>query len=102
MDDITIAATKEVTDLAGADLNKNVPTHYLGEVTRYMGSEKKRYRNQRTLEFFQAQYIRFVVQRLAINKTSPIPASSLLDLRHVSDEDPVVDPSSREMVGSLM
>ena len=102
VDDIKIAATKEITDSVVADLNKRFPTKHLGDVTWYMGSEYKRDREKGTLEISQTQFIRNVVERFRITKTSPIPASPSLDLRHVSDEDPAVDASYREMVGSLM
>ena len=67
-----------------------------------MGSGYKRDREKGTLEISQTQFIRNVVERFGITKTSPIPASSSLDLRHVSDEDPAVDARYRKMVGSLM
>ena len=50
VDDIKIAATKDITDSVVADLNKRFPTKHLGEVTWYMGSEYKRGREKRTLE----------------------------------------------------
>ena len=102
VDDIKIAATKEVTDSVVADLNKRFPTKHLGEVTWYMGSEYRRDREKGTLEISQTQFIRNVVDRFGITKTSPIPASPSLDLRYVSDEEPVVDANFREIVGSLM
>ena len=97
-----ISATKEVTDSVVENFNKRFPTKHLGEVTWYMGSKYKRDREKRTLEISQTQFIRNVVERFGIIKTGPIPASLSLDLRHVSDADPAVDASSREMVGSLM
>ena len=102
VDDIKIAATKQITDSVVADLNKTFPTKHLGEVTCFMGSEYKKDREKGTLEISQTQFIRNVVERLGITKTIPIPASPSLDLRHVSDEDPAVDAIYREMVGSLM
>ena len=54
------------------------------------------------LKISQTQFFRNVVKRFGITKTSPIPASPPLDLRHVSDEDPAVDARYREIVGSLM
>ena len=66
------------------------------------GSEYRRDREKGTLEISQTQFIRNVVDRFGITKTSPIPASPSLDLRYVSDEEPVVDASYREMVRSLM
>ena len=67
-----------------------------------MGSEYKRHHDKGSLEISKTQCIQNVVQRFGITKASPIPASPSLDLKHVSDEDPVVDVSYREMVGSLM
>ena len=67
-----------------------------------MGSEYRRDREKGTLEISQTLFIRNVVDRFGITKTSPIPASPSLDLRYVSDEEPVVDAKFREIVGSLM
>ena len=67
-----------------------------------MGSDCRRDREKGTLEISQTQFIRNVVDRFGITKTSPIPASSSLDLRHLSDEEPAVDANFREIVGSLM
>ena len=52
--------------------------------------------------FHRLQFIRNVVERFGTTRTSPIPASPSVQLRHVSDEDPTVGASYREMVGSLM
>ena len=102
VDDIKIAATKEITDSVVSNLNKRFPATHLGEATWFMGIEYKRDREKGTLEISQTRFIRNVVERFGITKTSSIPASPSLDLRHVSDEDPAVDASYREMVGSLM
>ena len=102
VDDIKIAATKKVTDSVVAGLNKRFPTKHLGGARWYMGSECKRDRELGTLEFSQTPSNRNVVARFGTTETSLIPASPSLDLEHVSDEDPVVDASFREMVGSLM
>ena len=67
-----------------------------------MSSEYRRDREKGTLEISQTQFIRNVVDCFGITKTSPIPASPSLDLRYVSDEEPVVDANFREIVGSLM
>ena len=67
-----------------------------------MGSEYRRDREKETLEISQTQFIRNVVDRFGITNTSPIPASPSLDLRYVSDEEPVMDANFREIVGSLM
>ena len=102
VDDIKIAATKEITDSVVSNLNKRFPATHLGEATWFMGIEYKRDREKGTLEISQTRFIRNVVERFGITKTSSIPASPSLDLRHVGDEDPAVDASYREMVGSLM
>ena len=66
-----------------------------------MGSEYRRDREKGALEISQIQFIRNVVDRFGITKTSPIPASPSLDLRYVSDEEPVVDAKFREIVGKF-
>ena len=81
---------------------QEIPYETSGEVTWYMGSEHERDREKGTLEISQIQFIRNVVERFGITKNSPTPASPSLDLRHLSDEDPAVDTSYHEMVGSLI
>lgn len=84
------------------DLNKRLSTKHLGEVTWYMDSEYKRDREKDTLEIVQTQFFQNAIDRFGVTKTSPLPASPSLDLRHVSDKETVVDANSYEMVGSLM
>ena len=67
-----------------------------------MGGEYGRDREEGALEISQALFIRNVDDRFGITKTSPIPASPSLDLRHVSNEEPAVNTNSREIVTSLM
>ena len=66
VDEIKIAATKEITDSVVADVNKRFPTKHLGEVTWHMGSEYKRDRDKGTLEISQTQLIRNVVDRRSV------------------------------------
>ena len=66
-----------------------------------MGSEYKRGREKGTLEISQTQFIQSVLNRFGVSKSSPVPATPSLDLRHVSEET-VVDVPFREIVGSLM
>ena len=80
VDDIKIAATKEVTDSVVADLKKRFPAKHLGGVTWYMGIEYKRDREKVSLEIAQTQCIRNVAERFGITKTSPITTSPSLDL----------------------
>ena len=66
---------RKITYSVVADLNKRFPTKHLGEVTWCMGSEYKRDREKGTLEISRAQFIRNIVERFGITKTSPVPAS---------------------------
>ena len=103
VDDIKIAATEGVTEVVVSALNQRFPTKHLGEVEWYiMGSEYKRGRENGTLEISQTQFIRSVLNRFDVSKSSAIPATRFLDLSHVSDEETVVDVPFREIVGSLM
>ena len=102
VDDIKIAATEKVTEVVVSALNQRFPTKHLGEVEWYMGSEYKRDREKGTLEISQTQFIQSVLNRFGVSKSSPIPATPFLDLRHVSEEETVVDVPFREIVGSLM
>ena len=91
-----------MTNSVVTDINNRLPTKHQGEGTWYMGSDYRRDREKGTLEISQTQIVRNVVDRFGITKTSPIPASPPLDLRYVSDEEPVVDASFRDVVGSLL
>ena len=67
-----------------------------------MGSEYKRDREKGTLEISQTQFIQSVLNRFGVSKSSPIPATPSLDLRHVSEEETVVVVPFHEVVGNLM
>ena len=86
VDDIKIAATKEVTDAVVAELNKRFPIKHLVEVTSYMGIEYRRDREKAILEISQTQIITNVNDRFGVTTTYPIPGLPSLGLRHVSDE----------------
>ena len=101
VDDIKIAAT-EVTEVVVSALKKRFPAKHLGEVEWYMGSEYKRDREKGNLEISQTQFIQSVLNRFGVSKSSPIPATPSLDLRHAIEEETVVDVPFREMVESLM
>ena len=72
------------------------------QVEWYMGSEYKRDRKRGTLEISQTQFIKSVLNRFDVSKTSYIPATPSLDLRYASEEETMVDVPFREIVGSLM
>ena len=82
VDDIKIAATKEITDSVVADLNKRFPTKHLVEVTWYIASEYKRDREKGTLEILQTQLIRNIVPNILKSRK---PAPSPLLRRWTSD-----------------
>ena len=54
------------------------------------------------MEISQTQFMQSVLNRFGVSKSRPIPATPSLDLRHVSEEETVVDVPFREIVGSLM
>ena len=102
VDDIKVAATEKATEVVACALNQRFPTKNLGEVEWYMGSESKRDREKGTLKISQTQFIQSALNRFSVSKFNPIPATSSLYLRHVSEEETVVDVRFREIVGSLM
>ena len=65
------------------------------------GSACRRDREKRTLEISQSVHPKRC-RKFRNHKTGPIPASSPLNLRHVSDEDPAMDASFREIERDLM
>ena len=72
VDDIKIAATKEITDSVVADLNRRFPTKHLGEVTWYMGSAYRRDRKKGTLKISQTQF-EMLSNALVSQKTAAFP-----------------------------
>ena len=102
LEDIKIAATEEATEVVVRAINQRFPTKHLGEAEWYMDSEYKRDREKSALETSQTYFIRSVLHRVDVSKSSPIPANPSLDLRHVSGEETVVDVPFREIVGSLL
>ena len=54
-----------------------------------------------SLEFSQIQLILSIINRFDLSKSSPIPASPSLHLRHVGEEEAVVNAPFREIAGSL-
>ena len=102
VDDINIAATEEVTQVVVSALNQRFPTKHHGDVEWYMVSVYKRDRKKGALEISRTQFIRSVLNRFIISTSSPIPATPSLEIRHVSDEETVVDVPFRAIVGSTM
>ena len=87
VDDIKIAAT-EVIQVVVSTLKQRSPTKHIGEVEWYTGSEYMKEREKGTLEISQKRlFISGGINRFNVLKSSPIPASPSLDLRHVSKEE---------------
>ena len=82
-------------------LNDTLPTKHLGELTWYMGIEFKRDRKAGTVEMSQSSYIRSILERFNVFRTSPIPASPSVNLRAINEKN-VEDVPFCEVVGSLM
>lgn len=102
VDDSQIAASKELARIVIDALKESFLTKDLGELSWYMGSEYRRNREEGMLEISQTQFIRSVLDRFNVTKSSPILASPSLDLRSVNENDAVMDVPFREVVGSLM
>ncbi|CAM9979339.1 unnamed protein product, partial [Sphacelaria rigidula] len=71
VDDIMVAAAEEVTKVIVGALNQRFPTEHPVEVEWYMGSEYKRNREKGTLEISQTQFMKSVLSRFDVSKTSP-------------------------------
>ena len=102
VDSIKIAATKEsrirLWQISPRDSLRNILARLRG---RCVVSTRELIRWEpwrfRTLSLFE------ILSNVSESQeTSPIPASPSINLRHVGSEDPAVDVSYREMVGSLM
>ena len=67
-----------------------------------MGREYKRDREKGTLEILHIQFIRSVLNRFRVSKSSPYSATPSIDISHESEEETVMDVPFLEIVGSLM
>ena len=100
--DILFGGARSVSEEVVAALSDVSPTKHLGELAWYMGSEYRRDRTAGTLEISQTNFIRSVIDRFHVSRSSSIPASPSVDLRAVSDEESAEGVPFREVVGSLM
>ena len=91
-----------MTEVLVSALNQIFSTKHHGEVEWYMGSQYKKDQEKGASEISQTQFIRSVLNRFDVSKSSPIPGTPSLDRRHVREDETVVDVPSREIVGSLM
>ena len=100
VDDILYAGTtsKVVVEALGDSL----PTKNFGEVTFFLACECISDREAGTIEISQESYIRSVLERFNICRTSSIPASLANDNRSLKENEGTGDVPFREVVGSLM
>ena len=102
VDDILYAGTKSLAEVVVAALGDSLPTKNLGEVKFFLGCEYIRDRKAGTIEISQESYIRSVLERFNICRTSSIPASLDSNDRSLKEDEGAGDVPFREVVGSLM
>ena len=79
-----------------------LPTKNLGEVKFFLGCGFIRDREAGTIEISQERYIRIVLERFNICRTSSIPASLANDNRSLKEDEGAGNVPLRGVVGSLM
>jgi len=102
VDDILYAGLKRLAEYLLQELGNLLPTKNLGEVNFFLGCAFRRDREAGTIEISQESYIRSVLERFNICRTSSIPASPANNYRSVKDDVEAGDVPFREVVGSLM
>ena len=102
VDDILYAGSEGLAKVVVAALGDSLPTKDLGEVKFFLGCEFIRDRVAGTIEISQESYIRSVLERFNICRTSSTPASLANDNRSLKEDEGAGDVPFREVVGSLM
>ena len=102
VDDILFAGLKRLGEFLVQALGDSLPTKNLGEVVFFLGCAFRRNREAGTIEISQESYIRSVLEKFKICRTSSIPASPANDYRSVKEDEDAGDVPFREVVGSLM
>ncbi|CAB1110629.1 unnamed protein product [Ectocarpus sp. CCAP 1310/34] len=102
VDDILYAGTKRLAEVIVEALGDSLPTKILGKVRFFLGCAFSRDREAGTIEISQESYIRSVLERFNICRTSSIPASPANDSRSVMEDEEAGDVPFREVVGCLM
>lgn len=102
VDDLMIAAVPGVCDVVFSAMEKVLPIKNLEELSVYNGVQVTRDRTNGILEMSQSKFIRSILQRFDISRSSAIPASPFVDLRGVNEERSVKELPFREVVGCLM
>ena len=83
-------------------LDDSIPTKNLGEVKFFLGCEFICDREAGTIEISQESYIRSVLERFNICRTSSTPDSLANDNRSLKEDEGAGNVPFREVVGSLM
>ena len=102
VDDILYAGSKSLAMVVVEALGDSLPTKSLGEVKFFLGCEFIRDREAGTIEISQEGYIRSVLEKFNICRTSAIPASLANDNMSLKEDEGAGDVPFREVVGSLM
>ena len=102
VDDILYAGLKRLAEYLLQELGNLLPTKNLGEVNFFLSCAFRRDREAGTIEISQESYIRSVLERFNICRTSSIPASPANNYRSVKEDVEAGDVPFREVVGSLM
>ena len=102
VDDILYAGTKSLAKVDVEALGDSLPTKNFGEVKFFLGCEIICDREAGTIEISQENYIKNVLERFNICRTSSIPASLANDDRSLQEDGGAGDVPFREMMGSLM
>ena len=102
VDDVKVAATKEITNSVVAEITRDSLRNVLAKLRgTWVASTREVVRREPQI-FRKLSLFEMLSNCFGIKKNSPISASPSFNLRHVSDEDPAVDERYREMVRSLM
>ena len=102
VDDILFGGLKRIGEFVVQALGDSLPTKNLGEVIFFLGCAFRRDREAGTIKISQESYIRSVLERFKICRTSSIPASPANNYRSVKEDVEAGDVPFREVVGSLM
>ena len=98
VDDILHAGLKRPAEYLLQELGNLLPTKNLGEVNFFLSCAFRRDREAGTIEISQESYIRSVLERFNICRTSSIPASPANNYRSVKEDMEAGDMPFREVV----
>ena len=102
VDDIIFGGASSVSRTVVDVLNDTLPTKHLGDLSWYMGVEYKRDKEKKVIELSQTSYIRSVLERFDISRSSSLPAAPSVNPRPVKDDYDAENVPFREVVGCLM